>query len=123
MSILYIALYGNDSICVPLEEAHEICSPSGFTQPVCFSRYVLDGFIIRLATASELNKLPLEGEGVRHLRPVDKNRILYRFDTEKSLLGLSELGWPNAVYGEKTDQGYPLYVPEEELFRHLQERT
>ncbi len=120
MSILYVTLLGNQSVCLTLEESREVCSPTGFTQPICFSRYVLDSKTVRLATLSELDKLPKEGEGVRHLQPVTTNdEILYRFDTSRISFGLYKLGWPNARYGEKTEQGYPLYIPEDELFSYL----
>jgi hypothetical protein len=118
MTIRYIAVHGNQPVQIPLDEALEICSPTGFTKPVTFSRYVFESGTARLATQEELDRLPREGEGVRHLRPItDTGEVLYRYDTSKISYGLDKLGWPNAWYGEKIAHGYPLYIPEEELFK------
>lgn len=118
MTIHYIAVHGNDAVRIPLNEALEICSPTGFTKPVAFSRYVFESGTVRLATQEELDKLPYAGEGVQYIRPVTgTDEVLYRYDTAKISYGFDQLGWPNAWYGEKTARGYPLYMPEEELFK------
>lgn len=121
--VLYFVVKRNESQTCTFEEMSEMCSLKGFVSPVLISRHVADNGVVRLATSKELAQIPIDEPGVRLAETVNiKKEVLLRFDQDPSKIDSIRLNWQNARYGEKTDRGHPLYVPEYELFPQLTQR-
>jgi hypothetical protein len=120
--VLYFLIKGNEALICTFAEMRNLCSLQGYTSPVLISRQVMDNGLVRPATPDELKHMPTDEPAVKLAVVTDEGEILLRFDQPPLKLDQARLNWPNARHGEKTDRGYPLYVPEQELFQQLAQR-